>query len=368
MTKWPGFLPISITAEAALKGWQERIARVEHEETRYFASLPYVTGLAVIGTVGRGTTWPCSDVDLLAVVEAPRARDVESLIRREENERNAALYRRGIVNPVEVHHWLFSREHVVRDVEADEDAFYRTLEHQHWLGTVLKAQGGRVVHDPDGLLGQFLGRLNRVFETDRFRQMWLRKYVGYCRDALGAASEHAEGGHWGAASRETLRIAHQRLPCTAYAKWGRVPESSSRAVSHFLRIADEEGERETAKLCLIASRLEEDVLAERFDAMPLEAKRERNVVLEIRRGWDEATDELSVTRDFVNASVWEALARDRSDPLEPVWTGVTDDEVQARRQLAAFRGVVDRLAEQGVPIRVRGNQFAAHGLSRQNSR
>lgn len=344
MTTWPGFLPIPITAEAALDGWRERIALVEEEETRHFASLPYITAVAVIGTVGRGTPWPCSDVDLLAVVDTPRGRDAEPLVVREETERNAALYRRGVVNPVEVRHWLFGREHIARDVKADEDAFFGTLEHQHWLGTVLKAQGGRAVHDPDGLLGRFLDRCNRAFGTERFRRLWLKKMAGYCEEALRAALAHAGACNWAAASREILRVGYQRLPCGAYARWGRLPESSSRAVSHFLRVAEEEQDTETARLCLTAARLEEDTVAERFDSLPLEAKRERDVVLAIRRGWDETTDELSVTRDFVNALLAVALDRDRNDALEPVWTGVTDDGGQVRRQLAAFQDVLDRLS------------------------
>ena len=52
-----------IKPATVLANWRQRLGRVAEEETAYFASLPYVRGVAVIGTVGRGTAWPLSDVD-----------------------------------------------------------------------------------------------------------------------------------------------------------------------------------------------------------------------------------------------------------------------------------------------------------------
>jgi len=300
--------------------------------------------VAVVGTVGRGTAWPCSDVDLLALVDESSGIDAEALLIEEEDERNASLYRRGVINPTEIRHWLFTAEHVCRAIEADDNAFYRSLEHQHWLGTVLKAQGGRVLHDPDGSLARFIARLERVFATERFRQLWLRKYVSYCQEALRAAAAHADAGRWAAASSETLRIARQRLPCTAYAMWHRLPESGSRAVSRFLSAAAEEGDAETAESYLIAARLEADAVAERFASVPPAGKKERNVVSAIRRASGEAIDELSVTRDFLNVLLWRPVVRDHGDGPRPAWTGVTDDADQVRRQLEAIRSLVARFS------------------------
>ena len=338
--EWPGFFPIPVTVEAALDGWRQRIAHIEEEETRHFAGLPYIEGVAVIGSIGRRTPWPCSDVDLLVVVDLPRGRDAEDLVLQEEQKRNARLYRLGIVNSVEAYHWVFSQEDIVRDVGADEDAFIRTLEHQHWLGTVLKAHGGRAVYDPSGLLGQFLDRCNRVFETDRFGRLWLKKMIAYGEESLRSAGTHASAGNWASASLEILRVAYQRLPCGAYAMWRRLPESSGRAVSRFLRAAEEEHNPEVADLYLKTSRLEENVMFERFASLPPEAKKERDLALEIRQGSGETTDELSVTRDLLNASLWEAVVRDGSDGPRPVWTGVTGDRDQVGRQLEAAHALV----------------------------
>ena len=89
---WSQLLASWITAEQTLDGWQQRIANVERQECAYIASLPYVKGVAVIGSVGRGTPWPLSDVDLLVVAECHEGRDPQPLIRVEEKQRNVRLH------------------------------------------------------------------------------------------------------------------------------------------------------------------------------------------------------------------------------------------------------------------------------------
>ena len=68
--EWSEIFPDWVTPELALDDWRRRIDRVAAEEGEHFASLPYVRGLAVIGSVGRGDPWPWSDVDMLAVADA----------------------------------------------------------------------------------------------------------------------------------------------------------------------------------------------------------------------------------------------------------------------------------------------------------
>ena len=66
--EWQPVWPRWLTAELALDEWRERIERVAEEEAAYLAGLPYVSGVAIIGSVGRGSQWPLSDIDLLVVL------------------------------------------------------------------------------------------------------------------------------------------------------------------------------------------------------------------------------------------------------------------------------------------------------------
>ena len=42
--------------------WRERVAQTETAAIAHLGELPYVTGLAVIGSVGRGDPWRAGDV------------------------------------------------------------------------------------------------------------------------------------------------------------------------------------------------------------------------------------------------------------------------------------------------------------------
>ena len=52
---WESVWPPWLTVELALAEWRERIERVAAEEAAHLAGLPYVSGVAIIGSVGRGS-------------------------------------------------------------------------------------------------------------------------------------------------------------------------------------------------------------------------------------------------------------------------------------------------------------------------
>ena len=143
--KWPQLLAALVTHELALDNWRERLRRVEAAEVAHFGGLPYVTGLAVIGSVGRGNPWPVSDLDLLVVADCWKGKDPEELIHAEEERRNKRLHAARIVNDVEAGDWVLLSQDVTGAASADDDAFFLTLAHPHWLGIAIKAHGARVV-------------------------------------------------------------------------------------------------------------------------------------------------------------------------------------------------------------------------------
>jgi len=184
---WPQVLAQWITPERTLDGWQERIARVEHQECAHFASLPYVKGVAVIGSVGRGTPWPISDIDILVVADTHRGTDPEPLIRAEEKQRNEQLHAGGIPNDVEAGNWVFLTSDIASAVAADRCAFLQMLDHPHWIGTVVKSSGARVFKDFDGKLRAFLDRCESIIWDDSFIRLWLGRSVDRMRRRLSDA-------------------------------------------------------------------------------------------------------------------------------------------------------------------------------------
>jgi len=355
--EWPDYPWAELSADAVLDDWRERIARVASEESHYFALLPYVKGVAVIGGVGRGSHWPCSDVDMLIAADDWRGRDPEELIRAEEHKRNSRLYQQGIPNDIEASGWVVLAGDLSDAVTESDDAFFARLEHPHWLGIVIKSAGARATHDFDGCVQALLDRCNDTFYTDRFAQLWLRKVVTYCTKRLGMAERHIRGGRHMQASLDILRTTYQRLPAGAYAIWRKVPQSSARSVTRFLRVAEGARNSTVAALYLTASRLGQQSVWQRFAAMPPRGRQTRDLMWTIRRGAGEELDEVSVTRDVLNLSLWSTVITDSSAEPRPAWSGATADPLEVRRQLEAAHSLLDWLRkEEGRPASASGRR------------
>lgn len=346
-TNWPELHWSWITPELALHSWRERIARVENEETTHFAGLPYVKGVAVIGSVGRGTQWPLSDLDLLIVADPWEAEDPEWPIRREEEERNRRLRVAAVPNPTEVGDWVLLTDEVRAAVASDEDTLFNTLDHPHWLGVVIKSAGARVMWDLDGLLARFVDRCNRVLWSKRFVRLWLRRVMEDAEERIERARRDLRDGDPAAASL-ALMLAAQAMTAGMYGIWRKLPESINRGVTRFLTAAAEAGEEEVARHFLSAARLQEHEISERLAAAPPEGRHERDVWLAIRQGSGERVDELDAARDLLHTSLWVAATLHRSlSPSYPAWTGVSADEGTARGQLEAAQQMLARLKDTG---------------------
>jgi predicted nucleotidyltransferase len=341
--EWPYLLESWITPELTLRDWRERIARVEAEETAYFASLPYVRGLAVMGSVGRGTQWPLSDLDLLVVADFWEGEDPEWPIRREEAERIERLHAAGIPNDIEAGNWVLTSDDVRAAVDGDEDTFFGLLDHPHWLGVAIKAEGARVTHDFDRYVSRFVERCHQVLWTDRFVKLWLRLAGDDGEERVEGARRCLRDGDAAAASLALILAAHV-MTGGMYGAWRRLPESISRGVTRFLAAAEEMGDAAVGEQFLRAARLGGDEVGERFAATPPAGQRERDVWLAIRRGNGEILDELGATRDLLHTTLWVAVTLDRSlSAPYPQWTGVTADGRIVRRQLDAAEAMLARL-------------------------
>ena len=339
----------AMTAEAVLDRWRERIEVVAAEESRVLSALPYVRGIAVIGSTGRtgrSGPWPLSDVDMLAVADFWEGQDPEELIRQHERRRNAQLAEQGIPNEIEASEWVLLPQDICEAVAEPDDAFFSRIRHPHWLGIVIKAEGGRVFHDFDGQVEAFLDRCKETLSTDRFIKIWLDKVITYCGELLTRAESLIRNGDYMEASLEILRTTYQKLPAGAYAVWRRVPQSSARSVTRFLSAAQEAEEKGAAELYLAASRLDEPTTWDRFAAVPAEDRATRNLMWTIRRGAGEDVDEISATRDILNLSLWKTVITDSSAGPRPRWTGATGDGSEVKAQFEAARGLLNWLRSQ----------------------
>ena len=336
------------TPEFILDGWRQRIARLADRETAYFADLPYVRGVAAIGTVPRGTVWPLSDVDVLTVVDTSQAEDPAARIRAEETQRNHRLRDARIPNEVETRYWVLLTDDVLA-ANASEDAFFELVTRPYRWGVVFKAHGGRAVKDFDGQLRRFLDTCQRVAFGERFLRFRLDARIAQVSHALEAAHDSAERGQCTVANARALVAAHD-MTTELYLTWTKLPESLTRSVTRLLSAAADAGEPETGELFLTATGLTREEAWRRFAATPSWAAHERDVLLAVRHGIGEEIDELEATRDLLHVSSYLALRGVDAGPY-PEWISATNTQETATARLQAAERLLKRLQQARAQLR-----------------
>jgi predicted nucleotidyltransferase len=343
--EWPWGLPDWATAEHVLHEWRARIERIAARESAHFAGLPYVTGVAIVGTVGRGNAWPLSDVDLLIMADPQDGHDPEDLVRAVEQRRNEALLAQRVPNPVEAGNWVLLTRDVASAVQRTSDEFLSRAAHPHWLGTILKAAGGRVVGDTDGLLEAFLRRADAERMGVGFVRVWLDSRLAAAQSCLVEAEGLLGAGDAAAACRQVIR-ASDALAGAAHARWRRVPQRLAHGASRLLAAARAEGEPGIGGCFLGAARLREPEVMERFPDLPPAGRAEQDVHLAVRRGVGEGISELDAARDVLNGGSRQVMSEHAVGPW-PVWTGVTSDARAVGEALGAAREMLRLVASPG---------------------
>ena len=331
--------------DIALRNWRERVARVCEEECAYFARLPYVRGLAVIGSVGRRDPWPLSDIDMLVVADRLEGEHPSAAVRREETKRNDRLHAAGIPNDVEASIWTVTPEEIEPALDGDVEPFLDKVGGLPWAwrSFLMKAHGGRAVVDADGQMARFIERCGQVLFSNPLLGLMRRQTLDDMETRLAEASELMADGRWSAASFCLMRMAHEIA--TSLLLWrGHVPQSISRSVSRLLSWAEHAQRTDIAGWFLDAVRLRPEQTTERFTGLPRAATIERDRLLAIRVGSGEHVDELAVTRDLLHVRFWVDVGRSsqRDGPF-PTWTGVVDSPDDVTAQYCAVQSLLQSL-------------------------
>jgi predicted nucleotidyltransferase len=347
--EWPRLWPSWLTPEIGLDAWRDRIERVATEESAHFASLPYVEGVAIIGSVGRGDPWPLSDVDLLVVAGPWQGQDPGMLVHAVEEERNRRLDAARVPHEVEARLWLWHPEQMAATVGDDDEAFLSRHADWPYTGVPAKVYGARVVADRRGQVGRFVKRCNRVVFDETFLRVWLHRVITDARADLGAAWDLADREQWAAASLQLVQAADAMM-FGFYGVWRRLPQSLGRAVTRFLAAADSMGDSRVGELLLRAARLDDETLGQRLAAVPPAGRRERDVCLAIRRGAGEDVDESAVSRDMLHLATTQRADGGDASGGYPAWIGVTDDATAVGAQRDAAEELLRRLESAGAEL------------------
>ena len=338
---WPKELPDWVVPPPgiALKNWRDRVARVCEEECAHFTRLPYVKGLAVIGSIGRGDPWPLSDIDMLVVAERVEGKHPSAAVRAEERKRNDRLHAAGIPNDVEASIWTITPEEIVSALAGDVSPMLGKVGELlwGWSGFLVKAHGGTVITDSAGRLARFIERCDEILFRSEFLDLWRQQIVDNMEKRPTDVGDLMAEGRWSMASLSLMRVAH-KITTPLYLSWGRVPQSISRCVSRFISAAEESGCGEVGQWFLDAVRLRPEQVRARFNGLPDAATTERDRLLAIRCGSGEDIDEIAVTRDLLHVRFWVDVARSsQAGRSVPRWTGVTGTPSEVEVQFHAVQ-------------------------------
>lgn len=340
---WGGSYPEWITPESVLADWRGRIERLAENEAARIMVLPFVREVAVIGSVGRGAPWPLSDVDLMTLAEPWHGRKPNDLLAEHEAERAKALLGAHIPNEVELRYWALLPERTAPETTGSDAVFVRSVSHPYHMGFVLKAQGGRVLHDEDGRLAGFVEACERVIFGADYLRLWLGNALKESREALARASALTGEGRTREASAQLIVGAHE-ASTGLYARWQQVPQSIMRGVTRLCAAAERAGEPELLERFLIAARLTEADIRVRVADVPEQGMRELATLLAIRRGSGEDVGGLDVARDLLHAKTYLDCRRRDGRPLDD-WTGTGGSADDLRAQAGALQDLMDALQE-----------------------
>ena len=332
IVKWESMLPDWVTPELALDDWRDRIAKVEAQEAEHLSRLPYVKGVAIIGSVGRNSHWPLSDVDFLVVAGDYEGEDPEALIQKVEAARNQELEAAKVPNEIEAGNWVLDPENLTKEPDGKDP---------HVLGIALKAQGARVLSDNDGQVANFIDKCQGIIFDEPFQGNWMRRDCDSANDKLATAEEHIEKGEWVPASREVILATHE-LARALYAKWKLLPESMMRGVTRLLAAARGAGSESICEPFLTAARLDDESVRERSGSLPDSTRRELDVWLAVRQANGEGIDEVAVARDMLHINSRFAIENEKAGPY-PNWTGVADDKALVVMQHESAKLILDEL-------------------------
>jgi len=339
---WGGY-PEWIIPETVLDDWRGRVKRLTEDEAGRLLALPWVRAVAVIGSVGRGSQWPLSDVDLMTLAEPWQGRGPNDLLAEHDAERSEALLRARIPNEVETRYWALLPERAAPEVTGQDEAFVRSVGHPYHMGCVLKAQGGRVLHDEGGRLAGFISTCERVIFSPGFLRLWLGNALREAREALARAGDLADEGRLREASGELIVGAHE-ASTGLYARWRELPQSVMRGVTRLRDAAGRAREPELFERFLVAARLTEADMRARLADVPEQGVRELDALLAIRRGSGEDVDHLDVALDLLHAKTYLDCRRRDEAPLHD-WTGTAGDVDALGVQAHALEDLIDALQE-----------------------
>ncbi|OXS54732.1 hypothetical protein B1A99_25745 [Cohnella sp. CIP 111063] len=189
--------------------WKSELYRKAKQIAESYRSKNSVRGVAIGGSVARGTVWKHSDLELLLFVDAyDPAFDYFNVI----DGLGVEIIQIGVPN---VQAWI--------DRHAEDGGIRDALKFP------IQAYQCRIVHDPDGLISAFKAIYDRSLFDDRIKTIKQEEALARADERYDIAESLLEQGR-GNSALAALRLAVNELMLAFYWQHGILPRSQNRTV------------------------------------------------------------------------------------------------------------------------------------------
>ncbi len=309
--------------------WRETVDLRVTEAVATISAIPQVTGIILGGSVGRGETWPLSDIDLIYV--AADAHDPELPERVDEiglglrDERADA----GWSTSIDVGKLFLTHEEAC-DLIAGRSSVEELMGRERVFHALDKCYGGRPAFVSKSCDTE---RLAELLTEKRFTEPVVlarqRERLRCASVALQEARLHLELNDPVAAAASVEQLARPLIPFLLE-HWREGDRSFGRVFTRFLREAVRRGAGGMASQILGLYALDDSDVGRRFASAPPHVVERHDRSYTARKFIGEAVREIDDQRDVLYAFSWYAIRRGE---LDPHWVGLGTDASAVTRRM-----------------------------------
>ncbi len=328
-----------------LRQWEAVLRDRARGAVAAFAAIDGVAGLIVGGSLGGGTPWPLSDIDILPIYEDDRAERAAEAIARRREALIARWTGEGWHTGLDVGTLAFTSREVGAVVHADPAEALRALHDDRWYHSLDKGYRGSAAYDPGGLASA----LARWFTATRFApavvafrlERQRRRVLQAHSDLLGHIANRDA-----AVATSALRAGVEALRVLLLEGWGERDNSFARLGTRFERAARAKGREDLIATLNDLNGLNDRSVLARLRAAPASVRRRHERSWRARDFIGEDVTPVQDARDVLRVSSYYAL-REAGDAPYPAWLAVETDFAALQRKAATLSQVLEENAPSG---------------------
>ena len=322
-----------------LEVWRDTLEERAYQAVQKLSVIPGVSGLILAGSIGRGTPWPLSDIDILAIYEQDKAEKAKKRVAAVRSELMDRWVSEGFRTSLDMGSIVFTDTEVESALRMDDTEIVELLEEPRWMHGMDKGFHGKAIYDPNGWADALIG----WFGNWRYRESVISFRIGKRRSNRDTCFTQAI--HWLDNPEKILEAAWAvdgAIGGTAVLMMEQWQDrgSFSRGWTFFERRAAQEGVRDVALRLAELAHLGSEKVKERMLVAPVSVQERHRLSWQARKLIGEDVTQEQDARDVLN--VLSTLEFRYGEPPFGRWTGIDLVPDSLRKRLAQLRELIDQ--------------------------